>query len=240
MILMLFISLCVHTLAIDLPQYFPRCSRNDPLIGKCIANAANELRFYVKDGINEIGIPSFDPVLLKFSYFSKQKEVELAGQTWDYYVHDLYKYNITELRFFPEDVLLEGKVHFGRLPASSYYTLNAVFGMLPVEGDGMLWGTIGPIRVDFKFRGKRIHKGRVEYCKLENVKLKLTMDDVDVNFSGLKTDDDSIGDINEIFKSNSKMLAKAAEPVYEKVFQKYVARYLEWFLEEIPYSTLFI
>ncbi|KAG5861595.1 hypothetical protein JTB14_037630 [Gonioctena quinquepunctata] len=46
----------------DLPKDIPRCSRSDKNLNKCIAKALETVRPYLKKGIPQINLPSFDPL----------------------------------------------------------------------------------------------------------------------------------------------------------------------------------
>lgn len=45
-----------------LASYFPKCCIDDPHLDQCILDATETLRPYLKKGIPELNIPSFDPL----------------------------------------------------------------------------------------------------------------------------------------------------------------------------------
>lgn len=44
-----------------LASYFPQCYRNDPDLSKCLIDATESVREYLKKGVPELNIPEISP-----------------------------------------------------------------------------------------------------------------------------------------------------------------------------------
>ncbi|KAF5269298.1 hypothetical protein FQR65_LT02599 [Abscondita terminalis] len=220
--------------------YFPTCYGDDPQISKCLLKQANTLRPYIINGVKEIRFPSLNPYTLPNFFVNHTSAIyNIEGYLRKFTFLGFDKYMISELLFYPKDVLLRGKVHFRYLPLASLYHLKGNFGPVPLIGKGQLGGMMQNVTFSFTMVGDLISKGEMKYCKMTNIDIKLNIGQCYVQLDGLKYPSGTWGNSNEEFRKNSDAVASSVAPVFAEIFKKYVKEYMDWFLGEFPFSVLF-
>ncbi|XP_031345171.1 uncharacterized protein LOC116172160 [Photinus pyralis] len=220
----------------DPPQSLTRCYIDDPNLSECIKNAALEAQPLLRKGIEEYGIPSFFPLILKnFQVNHQSHDANFTVRATDLKIYGMDLYSLSDVRFCPKKPKLKGKLWFGNLHIFSNYVMNGHTINLPIVGEGFYKSIVSPSTINFEITGQRVN-GDVT---LESVKLDFQVDKMWVQFDGLVTGEGPWGNTNEVLAESEEAVAKALSPVFGKVFETYVTKYMRWLLEEIPFSTIF-
>ncbi|KAF2880064.1 hypothetical protein ILUMI_26133, partial [Ignelater luminosus] len=133
----------INCISHGLPDYFPRCSIDDPNLNKCLLKAFNTVRPYVKKGVKEIGILPFEPLVL--STFSLSQETNLANFTvtvWNYTVRGIDNYNVKETNYNPNALVFSTKMEFDSLSISTILKMSGRILHIAIDGKGEAEATL--------------------------------------------------------------------------------------------------
>ncbi|KAF5269299.1 hypothetical protein FQR65_LT02600 [Abscondita terminalis] len=220
--------------------YFPTCYGDDPQISKCLLKQANTMRPYIVNGVKEIRFPSLNPYIFPNFFLNHTSgDYKTEGYIRKFTFLGFDKYVISEVLFYPKDVLLRGKVHFQYLPFASLYHLKSNWGSVPLSGKGQFGGLMQNVTFGFTIIGDLISKDEVKHCKITNFDIRLNIEHCYLQVDGLKHPDGSWGNTNELFRKNSDLTATLLTPALQEIFKKYIREYMDWFLEEFSFNVLF-
>ncbi|KAF5306616.1 hypothetical protein FQA39_LY08805 [Lamprigera yunnana] len=223
-----------------LPPCIPKCYINDPKISECIMKTANKARPRIATGIEPIGIPPFNPLILRnFVVTHKALDANFTAKAENFTFYGMQHYEIVDVGFCPKKLILKGKVKFGNIHAFTSYCMKGHIISIPVTGKGYFKGLMGPGHIDFIIKGESVKIRDVEYIKLRDVDLKFTISTFLMNFKGLQQESGPWGDTNNALRAKPEAVAKAVAPVFQKVFEAYLTKYLKWFFKEVSFSELF-
>ncbi|KAF2898200.1 hypothetical protein ILUMI_07975 [Ignelater luminosus] len=224
----------------NLPSYIPRCYLDDPKLNECVLRAFNEIRPYVNNGIEEIGLPPLNPFVV--SKLTVQQEWSLANYTLtatNYTIEGLNNYDIKEFRYDPETMTFRFKIEFHFLPMSASVEIDGHVIHIPIKGKGFVRVAYGPISAIFEVKGDMKKLKGIEYYTTKKANVGLDMGDGSFNFEGLFDNNQLlVRTTNEMLNANSAMVMKAITPAYEKLAAKGVMRFMKT-LTKIPYHQLF-
>ncbi|KAF5269303.1 hypothetical protein FQR65_LT02604 [Abscondita terminalis] len=237
-VLLFILHCCV---ALDLPDFFPKCCMNDPLINDCLLNAAMKVKPFIKDGVNELEIPSlFRVITPNFIIHHKTENAHFVNTLKNFTFYGMDDYQIEDLKFEPRKISLQGKFMFKELFQHAYYKIKeGTILEVPITGDGIFGGIIGPLNVTFTLRGSLEEKNQVEYAKVDECIIVIDIKQYDIGFQGLTYENGAWGNTNKLFRENTKLVGQTLTPAFQEMFQIFVTDYLKWFLNEIPYNKLF-
>ncbi|KAF2892854.1 hypothetical protein ILUMI_13320 [Ignelater luminosus] len=226
----------------DLPDYFPRCSIDDPNLNNCLLKAFNTVRPYVKKGVGEIGILPFEPLVLPtFNLSQESLAVNYTLTTWNFTIRGIDNYNVYEINYNPETLIFSAKIQFDALPVYTKYEVSGRLLHIPVEGKGFLSGTfLGPINATIRIEGKLMEVDGVEYYNTTNVKVTETIKDMEVAAEGLFDGDEELGRItNHLLNLFSAEIMQAANSVWEQLAEEMIMRFIKSFTGSVPYYKIF-
>ncbi|KAK5645890.1 hypothetical protein RI129_004354 [Pyrocoelia pectoralis] len=142
---------------------------------------------HVKNGIPEIELPSFDPLILPSTNMSRSiYETKFQTVYSNLTIHNMHNYKLNNIDFNYAQMTLKGRVEFGILPIGSAYVVEGTFLGMPISGGGLFKGYMGPMDIDFNMSGRLLHRNGVRYCELTQMNLDTTIRDIQVQISGLE------------------------------------------------------
>ena len=236
-ILFLLLSVCFIS-AIHLPQFIPRCYRNDPKISNCILNASNDLKCYLKNGIEKMELPSFGHVqlpnlIVNHSTYSSDIFILFRNLTFE----DLDKFALTHVEFHSEDVSLKGEINYSQLPFSTYCSIMGKFANKTANGDAYFKGVMVGVRGFFLIKADLFRNGLNEYCNVRDVQFRLSINEIGGDLNQSKNS--HIDVTTEFINRYSALVAKEVEPIYGTIFKQYLQKYLIRLCKDVPYNDLF-
>lgn len=86
---------------IFLASFIPLCKRNDPKLSKCVIQAVEKIRPYLKKGIPEMNLPPGDPLHFynTTTNTGKGTSVSLEASSWDQIATGITDFEIQNIMF---------------------------------------------------------------------------------------------------------------------------------------------
>ncbi|KAF2881399.1 hypothetical protein ILUMI_24773, partial [Ignelater luminosus] len=223
-------------------SYFPKCYIDDPEFNSCLLKGFQTLKPYVSNGIEEIGLPSLNP--LRVSKLVVSQNGPLASYQFlleNSTIAGLDNYYIHEFRFNPNTMTFYGRIAYDTLIlASNMDALGEVIS-IPIEGKGSTEVTlIGPIDGEFEINGNLKNENGVDYYNTTSIKVNLNIYD-GINFiDGFFNNNVQLTrTFNDIFNANSKLVVNIMTPVYTELAKLGIKNLITELTNRIPFNQLF-
>lgn len=126
-------------------HYIKICNQSDPKIGSCIRKSIQSLRPYLLNGIEELDIPSLDPLLVPEIKIAQNGALVLQSTFKNIHIYGPTRFRLRSVR---AERAKNGKlsdkfrmkVWFPELFMKADYELVGQMLMLPLKGNGKCFG----------------------------------------------------------------------------------------------------
>ncbi|KAF2886330.1 hypothetical protein ILUMI_19843, partial [Ignelater luminosus] len=221
-------------------SYFPRCYLDDPKLNACVLQAFNEIRPHISNGIEEIGLPSLNPLVIK--KLLMLQDTMMANYTLtasNYTIAGLYNYDIKEFQYNLETMTFHFRIEFDTIPITTFIEVNGHVVNIPVVGKGLVRTAYGPIDATFEIEGSMSKFKSIDHYNPKNVKVDLNIGDGSYYLEGFFDNNEQLVRLtNEMLNANSVIVTKALTPLFEELAEIGVMRFMKR-LMKIPYYKLF-
>ncbi|XP_011309503.1 protein takeout [Fopius arisanus] len=209
------ITLAVTAIAKDLPEFLHVCKRNDPNINDCIKNSVEHLRPYLLKGVPEYQIPSIEPLLLKEIVAAEGGGLKLSAR--DVNAYGASDFSVTKMDANMATFTYFLNVFLPHLSIDGQYEIDGKVILLPITGSGRITGNFTDCLGAVKFiAGTAVDNG-VEYFRIKEFDLKITVGKGSLRLDNLFGGDKVIGDVvNNAINNNFDAFLKELMPVVEK------------------------
>ncbi|CAH0600254.1 unnamed protein product [Chrysodeixis includens] len=168
------------------PDYFPKCKRSDPQLDKCVLDAIENMRPFIKQGIPEVNIPPLDPFTvptLKLDRTAPNLRLKATVKHAKAYGGSDFK--IEKLKFNLNNKYVgEIKLVLPKLMVTANYDVKGSRLLtLDINGKGRLLGNFTGVTVHAKGSAKPITKDGVEYLQADKIITKVRINNAQVEFA---------------------------------------------------------
>ncbi|KAB0795711.1 hypothetical protein PPYR_09772 [Photinus pyralis] len=235
-----FVASFISTSAVEevskTPEYILPCRKSDPDINTCLIKTFNHLRPYLVSGLNDIDVPTIDPLFISkiniengngpFRVRAFFNNVTTRGAS-NYTIHnikaDLDKY-ILDLAFKIPHVDIKGK-----------YEIGGSVLLFPIRSKGDFWAVFTDVDATAKIYGKEVTKENVRYMHIDKLlvdfqigKSKFKIKDV-INLGNI------IGEaINQFLNNNSDEIITEMKPAASISIARHFKTFLNGAFTKIP------
>lgn len=193
---------------------FKICQKSSPNLASCVTNSIEYLRPNLKAGDlgNGFKTPSIDPLLID--------DIKLErGRGFFFHLNNLKVYKLTnfkvdKLRVNPDTFHIDVLLKIPNVDASSDYKINLLLGLVAIQGQGKVTGTIETVKVRLTVDTESFFKNGIEYKRVKNLRTLVKLENLVLR-------------INDLFK----------DPVLNQVGEQLVNQNLPMFLPEIEKSV---
>lgn len=216
----------------DLPDYFPRCYRNDPKLNDCLLKATETVKPFLVAGVPELGINPIEPYLIPqidleqgtdaLNFKATIKNVSLSGLSS--YKFDYFKFDVPNMQFFCQCKMSEIKI-------SGKFVVKGKILIAPIEGEGIFNAGIDSATALVYQKVKVVTKRGREFLEpvITNSSVQATGPKIDLQ--GLFEGNEQLNKgINDVIKDNIDLLFEDFKPVIEKIVSS--------FIEDLIYKKL--
>ncbi|XP_065203821.1 protein takeout-like [Planococcus citri] len=202
----------------DITTFLKVCHQSDPLLDKCMKESLERLRPFLKTGIPELSIPSFEPLVIPEITMNQGKgSLNLQTTFNNLHLWGLSNFDVKDFRSKLEDNLFKFRVFFPYLTSKSMYRVHGRILMLPIEGSGLAEGNYTNVEGIVQIQGSQRTEDSKTYFHVDNVVINLDVSHVGVYFDNLFNGDKELGDaMNAFLNDNWKHVMKDMRPVLEE------------------------
>uniref|UniRef100_A0AAU6SGY2 Protein takeout n=1 Tax=Maconellicoccus hirsutus TaxID=177089 RepID=A0AAU6SGY2_MACHI len=198
------------------------------------------LRPFLKTGIPELSIPSFEPLILPEITLNQGKgPINLQTTFNNLHLWGLSVFDIKEFRSKMESNQLKFKLLYPYLMSKSIYRINGRVLMLPIEGDGVSEGNYTNVESVVQIQGSRIRQNGNTFFFVEKATVSLDVSHVSIYFDNLFNGDKELGDsMNTFLNDNWKSIMKDMRPVFEESIGAMVKELFNSMYNKLPLEEI--
>ncbi|CAH1980854.1 unnamed protein product [Acanthoscelides obtectus] len=184
----------------DLPPDFPRCRRNDPQIEKCLMDASETLRPYLRTGVPGL-LPAVQNYTIRNMVMKDGNDaLNYRMEIPEVVFYGMDNYEMKKISFDPKSLTFYMEYVFQELEMKGNYNLQGRIFFAPLNGRGSFRVHLSGTRVSLLLNMKVVKKNGVEYLKtIRSVPQVDTGEIKDYDFEGLFAENGSNN--NEVGKS---------------------------------------
>ncbi|KAF2888154.1 hypothetical protein ILUMI_18019 [Ignelater luminosus] len=239
----IFILCCMClSIAKKFPFNLPRCYTDDPklTVNECVLRAFNELRPIASNGIEDIGLPPLNPFVIPEIFMHEDLQMtNFTVTVFNYTIGGMDNYDIKEFQYDSESMTYRFRIEFETIIMSGSIQIDGYVVNIPIVGNAYANCTFGPVNATFEIKGSTRKSKGIDYYNTENVCVNLDVADGGYSFVGLFDNNKQLERMtNEMLNANSAMVTKAATPLFEKLAEVGIARFMKT-LTKIPLHELF-
>ncbi|CAH0558260.1 unnamed protein product [Brassicogethes aeneus] len=201
-----------------IPGYIKVCSSSEKDLDKCIINSIDELRPKLREGIEELNVPSIEPLTLdEVKLRSGPRAAKIDANITNLRVWGASDFQILSL----EPNLNKNKFVFKATIPSLYfegdYDIDMNLLLLKFKGQGPIQGNFSDYTFDCVLRGKRINKNGAQYLEFRKMALRLNIGPKSlIRLGNLFSQDPQIAKAtNQVIEENSDIFVEEIKPALE-------------------------
>ncbi|KAF2888630.1 hypothetical protein ILUMI_17543, partial [Ignelater luminosus] len=115
-----------------------RLRRNDPklTVNECVLRAFNKIRPIASNGIEDIGLPPINPLIIPEIFMSLDTSMaNFTVTVFNYTVGGMNNYDIKEFEYDPETMTYRFRIEFETIPMSGSVKVNGHIINVPIVGN---------------------------------------------------------------------------------------------------------
>nr|CAH7720599.1 unnamed protein product [Callosobruchus chinensis] len=198
------------------------CHRNDPQINSCLQRNTELIRPRLKNGIPEMHIPSFNPLVISQATLNGGVNFEATFNN----VREKFRFEID--------------IHFDRLRITSDYKINGRLLVLQLNGEGPADGNYTNVKAHLTTDGEHYQKNGKDHVRFVDKKIDLSIGNSQLYFGHILGDNEELNvQTNRIINENSQEIIKELTPVITKVIGEFVFGIVNSIFERYSYDDLF-
>lgn len=216
--------------------YVKQCSRKDPKLKKCLIDALQHLRPYLRDGIPEIELPPVEPFRIEElslsltggpnGYKIRLQEMDILGAS-----------NFTVVDFnlgSPFEALIE----MPALILDAHYSSSGVLIILPASGNGTFHGRFDDVRAVVKGTVSTSYRNGGTYLHVEKLDLELAVKTINMQVYKIFNNNRILTEaINLFLRDNGHEVLKAMEPQLKEELSILFSRIVNQLLLNVPVES---
>ncbi|XP_050309722.1 protein takeout-like [Anthonomus grandis grandis] len=224
-----------------LPSFINICHKSDPNIKQCLINSIESLRPFLANGIEELGIPSCEPLVISevlidqgngpVSVKSTYKNIKVFGPS-EFLLRNV-KINLDKDRF-------KIKLFIPKLNISTDYTMDGKILMMPISGSGASTGNYSNVEAIMTMKAKKIQKDEETYYNIEDCYVDFNIGHAELHFDNLFNGNEELGaSMNLFLNDNWKSVVNEIKPVLEDRIAGIFKKFANKIFHKYPISMLF-
>ncbi|CAH0558265.1 unnamed protein product [Brassicogethes aeneus] len=160
----------------EVPPYVKQCYEGDPKVVECFKDALLHLRPYLRNGIQEIELPSVEPFKMEElslsltggpnGYKVSLKDIDIFGAS---------NFTVQKIKLIENGQPFEGKITIPLLRINSRYTSSGVLIILPASGNGTFNGQFDDLSAYVKGKVSVHKKDNAEYLHVDSLNVDVSV-----------------------------------------------------------------
>ncbi|CAK1600170.1 unnamed protein product [Parnassius mnemosyne] len=240
---LLFISIAtVATVYGKVPDYFPKCKKNDPLIEQCLTDGIENMKPKLKTGIPELNIPALDPFVvptLKLDRTASNLRLKAVIKNAKAYGGSNFRIEKVKVNL-NNKYLAEIKLQIPKLIVTADYdVLGSRILTAEINGKGVMKGNITGVSVVAKGRAKPIVKDGVEYLQAEKIVTKIKIKNAQISLTDSERPAAALSAAT-FFNASPGVILDIINPLIEDTVAAVLKPFINKVLGTIPLNEIFI
>ncbi|KAK5638588.1 hypothetical protein RI129_012883 [Pyrocoelia pectoralis] len=237
------IAFCVAP-ALQLPPDFQRCRRSDPNINECLKSAIERAVHIMSRGLPKFKIESIEP--LKVSSMTIEEGIGMVRVIQNYKnckIFNIASATVTNVSSTITDAVFQLNISafLEDVYMASQYKLNGRVSMLSIMGEGDCTIKLKNEKANLHLIGEFTERNGKRYVEIEELKLKLDPEKVEMDFKNLFNGDPNLGpQINTIMNENWRQIFNDVGHAYEAALGDIFKNIANRIFKRIPYDELFL
>ncbi|XP_014487178.1 PREDICTED: protein takeout-like [Dinoponera quadriceps] len=235
-----FLSMMVAIMAVDLPNGFKICKLSDPDIIKCLSEAITIALSVLINGDSALKILPIEPLTIDYMRINSSGPVSLIQEYRNMKIHGMAKnVQVFAKNFDVNTFALFLEAFNPQLNITCDYEFNGRILLLPLQGKGKgkmtLYNTTMTIDVEYE----RYERHGESYLKLKKLNFYIKDTDIKVYFENLFGKDSNLGEeMNRLLNENAKIIFKEIKPAYEELIKQVIVELADKIYSNFPIKKL--
>ncbi|XP_030766704.1 protein takeout-like [Sitophilus oryzae] len=241
-ILFLDLVWCKVQLIHELPSYFPQCYRNDPDLNQCLLKATESVRPYMKQGIPELRIPSFEPFSVPEIVLEQgTQSLNFKAVLKNVVIHGITNYHFTRFDFDVPNLQFFCDADIDNLELDGDYTVHGKVLVAPIEGKGRFTVHVDHCSIKLIQTYHEVEKDNDIYLLPLKSNTSITVSGPRTKLDGLFDENSNLGEVtNKAINDNIDELFSELKPVIEQTISKIMEDVLlKSLMGRVPYNKLY-
>nr|XP_018916383.1 PREDICTED: circadian clock-controlled protein-like [Bemisia tabaci] len=221
------------------PEYVHPCHKADPNINSCIKETFNHLRPYLISGIQEIKVPSIEPMIIQRmamenghgpvrvrAFFNNMTILGASNYTVLSVKSDLTKWRIDFGLFIPY------------IEVTGNYDVNGNVLLFPVRSRGEFWAAFSNVTALAKLYGQEVYKENVTFMKTDRLGVNFKLSKSNFRIKDFLNGNNVIGEAMNLFlNQNAKEIIEEMKPAASQAIGKHFKNFLNSAFLQIPLAV---
>ncbi|CAG9864316.1 unnamed protein product [Phyllotreta striolata] len=222
---------------VKIPEYIIPCPRSHENINKCLANTFNHLRPYLKTGIEEIDVPSIDPLVIDNMVMENGRgPIKIKALFFNITADGASDYTVTGINADLSKYVIELKLHLPKVEATGKYDVDGNVLLFPIKSKGDFWAVFNDVNGAGRIYGKEFsdEKG-VKFMAVEKILVDFRLKKTRFRLKDVFNDGNLIGEaMNQFLNRHSDEIVKEMRPAANAALAKYFKVFLNKAFVKLP------
>ncbi|XP_041974370.1 uncharacterized protein LOC121729807 isoform X2 [Aricia agestis] len=217
-------------------QFLLPCNRSDPEIDNCIKRSFNHLRPYLANGIQELGVPAVEPLLIdRLVMENAAGPVRVTAAFNNITVVGPSNYTVTKIRSDLKKLRIDMGLVLPRIEATGQYSVTGQVLLFPVRSQGDFWASFTDVVAIVKIFGVEIEKQGVPYMSAERMQVDFKLKGSRFRVRDTVNHGSVIGEaMNQFLNTNAAEIIDEMRPAASAAIAKHFRVFLNSAFENIP------
>ncbi|KAG5680382.1 hypothetical protein PVAND_009891 [Polypedilum vanderplanki] len=225
----------------EIPSYINVCSLSDTKLSQCIRKSILSLRPYLNEGIDELDIPSLNPLTVPEIKLLQNSGIQVNAAFKHIQIYGATEFRLRSVRCDTSTDKFRMKIWFPELRMMGDYDIQGTILGLPIKGQGRAYGNFSDIDGVLSMKLDRIEKN-------DKLHYKVNFLQTEFNIGGAKAQLDNLfngrekelgASINNFINENWRIVAAEIRPNLENIISDILKEVADKFFSAFPISSLF-
>uniref|UniRef100_A0A8D9FIA0 Circadian clock-controlled protein n=1 Tax=Cacopsylla melanoneura TaxID=428564 RepID=A0A8D9FIA0_9HEMI len=225
---------------VSLEKYF-RCHRTDPQFNKCVIDILNELQPIRADGVPDLGLEPFDPLVIAKLVMDDVEGVKFKQVLTDITITGLKQAKVIKGDFTKLPNSMEMTWEVPDLRVKNNYTMEGVIMGIPLKGKGQSSFNCTQIHDKVKLKTELVKINGEDYLQVKDVKYTIEPPKTaKLRFTNTLSKDKKLTEAtSKMFNDNWRTLFDTFKNVRNADIERVIQDGLNQFLGLYPYDKMF-
>ncbi|XP_053965866.1 protein takeout [Anastrepha obliqua] len=226
--------------AAKMPDYIKICHRSDPKIAECVKDSVHSLRPYLADGIEELSVPSMEPLYIGDLNILEGGANGINVKVKKLNVYGSSNFEIKKIRSSDDAKRFDFELVLPYLHGEGNYNINGQLLGLTLRGNGPFTGNFTNFYAYVKVVFEVTNVNDVDMIGVKELVVKIRTGSGNIHLQNLFGNDKTLGDIiNETINQNFELFTNEVIQPIERALEKKFSSVAGKILSSFTYDELF-
>ncbi|KAI5715237.1 hypothetical protein M8J77_012797 [Diaphorina citri] len=218
------------------PEYIHPCTKASPKINDCIKQTFNHLRKYLIQGIDEIAVPSIEPLIIPAMKMENgHGAVRVRAIFSNLTIHGASNYTVLNVKSDLNKYRIDLALHLPHIEVTGNYDVNGNVLLFPVRSRGDFWAAFGNVTGLAKLYATEQLRNETKFMKTERLGIQFKLSKSNFKIKDFINRNNVIGEAMNIFlNQNAAEIIEEMKPAASAAIGKHFKSFLNAAFLQIP------